>query len=47
MVRDKNGTDNLLAIADKYRGDGSGPSKNEDLSWRKNDVNQTPRARIG
>ena len=40
LFRNKNGTDNLLAIADKYRGDGSGPSKTEDLSWRKNDVNR-------
>lgn len=40
LFRDKNGTDNLLAIADKYRGDGSNSSKSEDLSWRENDVNR-------
>ena len=40
LFRDKNGTDNLLAIADKYRGDGSSSSTNEDLSWRDNDVNR-------
>ena len=40
LFRDKNGTDNLLGIAEKYRGDGSGPSKTEDLSWREQDVNR-------
>jgi 5-methyltetrahydrofolate--homocysteine methyltransferase len=40
LFRDKQGTDNLLAIADKYRGDGSGQSKSEDLSWREKDVNR-------
>ena len=40
LFRDKQGTDNLLAIADKYRGDGSGQSKGEDLSWREKDVNR-------
>ena len=34
------GTDNLLAIADNYRGDGSTQSKKEDLSWREKPVNQ-------
>ena len=40
LFRDINGTDNLLAIADKYRGDGSSSSTSEDLSWRHNDVNR-------
>ncbi|TFH68901.1 methionine synthase [Gammaproteobacteria bacterium LSUCC0057] len=31
-------TDNLLAIAEQYRGDGSAQSRQEDLSWREKSV---------
>ncbi|MRI34380.1 methionine synthase [Endozoicomonas sp. OPT23] len=34
------GTDDLLSIADDYRGAGKGEKKVEDLSWREQDVNK-------
>lgn len=34
LNRDDNGTEALLEIADKYRGDGSTGEKKEDLEWR-------------
>ncbi len=40
LFRTPEGTENLLAIADKYRGDGSTQSKTEDLSWREANVNR-------
>jgi len=40
LFRTPEGTENLLAIADKYRGDGSTQSKTEDLSWREGNVNR-------
>ncbi len=40
LFRTAEGTDNLLAIADKYRGDGSTQAKTEDLSWREGNVNR-------
>ena len=40
LFRTPAGTDNLLAIADKYRGDGSTQAKTEDLSWREGNVNR-------
>ncbi|MDG2501428.1 MAG: methionine synthase [Porticoccaceae bacterium] len=40
LFRTPEGTENLLAIADKYRGDGSTQSKAEDLSWREGNVNR-------
>jgi 5-methyltetrahydrofolate--homocysteine methyltransferase len=40
LLRTSEGTDNLLAIADKYRGDGSTQAKTEDLSWREGNVNR-------
>jgi 5-methyltetrahydrofolate--homocysteine methyltransferase len=40
LFRTSEGTDNLLAIADKYRGDGSTQAKTEDLSWREGNVNR-------
>ena len=39
LFRDSNGTESLLAIADKYRGDGSTQASVEDLSWRDATVN--------
>jgi 5-methyltetrahydrofolate--homocysteine methyltransferase len=40
LFRDSNGTESLLAIADKYRGDGSTHASVEDLSWRDANVNR-------
>ena len=41
LNRTDKGTDNLLAIADQYRGDGSaGTKQTEDLSWREWDINK-------
>ena len=40
LFRSSEGTDSLLAIADKYRGDGTTQSKTEDLSWREGNVNR-------
>jgi 5-methyltetrahydrofolate--homocysteine methyltransferase len=40
LFRTPEGTDNLLAIADKYRGDGSTQAKTEDLTWREGNVNR-------
>jgi 5-methyltetrahydrofolate--homocysteine methyltransferase len=40
LFRAPEGTENLLAIADKYRGDGSTQAKTEDLSWREGNVNR-------
>ena len=40
LFRNAEGTDALLAIADKYRGDGSKQASVEDLSWRDADVNR-------
>ena len=40
LFRDSNGTESLLAIADKYRGDGSKQASVEDLSWREATVNR-------
>ncbi|MBP5981325.1 MAG: methionine synthase [Halomonas sp.] len=34
------GTERLLDLADKYKGDGSGPAKKEDLEWRGWPVNK-------
>ena len=39
LFRTPEATDNLLAIAEKYRGDGSTQAKTEDLSWREGNVN--------
>ncbi|MGB0449298.1 MAG: methionine synthase [Porticoccaceae bacterium] len=40
LFRTPEGTENLLAIADKYRGDGATQTKTEDLSWREGNVNR-------
>jgi 5-methyltetrahydrofolate--homocysteine methyltransferase len=40
LFRTPEGTENLLAIADNYRGDGSTQAKTEDLSWRDAPVNR-------
>jgi len=40
LFRTPAGTDNLLAIADKYRGDGSTQAKTADLTWREGNVNR-------
>jgi 5-methyltetrahydrofolate--homocysteine methyltransferase len=40
LFRTSEGTDNLLAIADKYRGDGTTQTKTEDLTWREGNVNR-------
>ncbi len=40
LFRTPEGTENLLAIADKYRGDGAMQTKTEDLSWREGNVNR-------
>ena len=40
LFRTPEATDNLLAIAEKYRGDGSTQAKTEDLSWREGNVNR-------
>ena len=40
LFRTPEGTENLLAISDKYRGDGSTQTKTEDLSWREGNVNR-------
>ena len=40
LFRSSEGTESLLAIADKYRGDGTTQSKTEDLSWREGNVNR-------
>ncbi|MCE9662369.1 methionine synthase [Halomonas sp. M5N1S17] len=34
LNRRADGTERLLDIADRYKGDGSGPAKKEDLEWR-------------
>jgi 5-methyltetrahydrofolate--homocysteine methyltransferase len=40
LFRTTEGTENLLAIADKYRGDGTTQAKAEDLTWREGNVNR-------
>ena len=40
LFRTPEGTENLLAIADNYRGDGTTQTKTEDLSWRDASVNR-------
>ncbi|MAW23890.1 MAG: methionine synthase [Cellvibrionales bacterium TMED47] len=40
LYRNDEATENLLAIADDYRGDGSAKKTTEDLSWREADVNR-------
>ncbi|GAB3107148.1 methionine synthase [Aestuariicella hydrocarbonica] len=40
LNRNSEGTEALLAIADKFRGDGSTGEKKEDLEWRSWDVNK-------
>ena len=40
LYRNDDATENLLAIADDYRGDGSSQITTEDLSWRQADVNR-------
>ncbi|MGE3295936.1 MAG: methionine synthase [Porticoccaceae bacterium] len=40
LDRNPRGTENLLAIAQKYRGDGSAPEAREDPAWREWPVNQ-------
>jgi 5-methyltetrahydrofolate--homocysteine methyltransferase len=40
LYRNDEATENLLAIADDYRGDGSAKKTTEDLSWRQADVNR-------
>jgi 5-methyltetrahydrofolate--homocysteine methyltransferase len=40
LYRDEQATDNLLAIANDYRGDGQTKAKTEDLSWREANVNR-------
>ena len=40
LYRNDDATENLLAIADDYRGDGSSQKTTEDLSWRQADVNR-------
>jgi 5-methyltetrahydrofolate--homocysteine methyltransferase len=40
LYRNDEATENLLAIADDYRGDGSSKKTTEDLSWREADVNR-------
>ena len=40
LDRNPRGTENLLAIAAKYRGDGSAPEAREDPAWREWPVNQ-------
>ncbi|WP_394203220.1 methionine synthase [Shewanella waksmanii] len=39
-VADSNNTEQLLDIAEKYRGDGSSAGKKEDLQWRDKPVNE-------
>ncbi|WP_447553036.1 methionine synthase [Vreelandella sp. EE22] len=40
LNRREDGTERLLDIADKYKGDGSGAAKKEDLEWRSLPVNK-------
>ena len=40
LYRNEDGTENLLAIADDYRGDGTTQKNTEDLSWRQEDVSR-------
>ena len=40
LNRRDDGTERLLDIAEKYRGDGSATEKKEDLEWRKRPVNE-------
>ena len=40
LFRTTEGTENLLAIADNYRGDGTTQAKTEDLTWREGNVNR-------
>lgn len=40
LNRTSEGTENLLAIAEKFRGGPSGPTKKEDLEWRNLNVNK-------
>ncbi|WP_447528875.1 methionine synthase [Vreelandella sp. TE19] len=40
LNRREDGTERLLDIADKYKGDGSGAAKKEDLEWRSFPVNK-------
>jgi 5-methyltetrahydrofolate--homocysteine methyltransferase len=40
LYRNADATENLLAIADDYRGDGTTQKNTEDLSWRQEDVNR-------
>ena len=40
LNRSPEGTDNLLSIAEQYRGDGTTQAKREDLSWREQPVSR-------
>ncbi|MDX1467203.1 MAG: methionine synthase, partial [Halomonas sp.] len=40
LNRRSDSTERLLELADKYKGDGSGPAKKEDLEWRSWEVEQ-------
>ena len=40
LNRDANGTEKLLELAEKYRGDGTTTAKKEDLEWRTWEVNK-------
>ena len=40
LNRDVNGTEKLLELAEKYRGDGTTTAKKEDLEWRSWEVNK-------
>ncbi|MFG6160418.1 methionine synthase [Halomonas sp. 1390] len=40
LNRRSDSTERLLELADKYKGDGSGPAKKEDLEWRTWEVEQ-------
>lgn len=40
LNRQNDGTERLLELADKYKGDGSGAAKKEDLEWRSWPVNK-------
>lgn len=40
LYRNQDATENLLAIADEYRGDGTAQKSAEDLSWREENVNR-------
>ena len=40
LYRNQDATENLLAIADEYRGDGTAQKSAEDLTWREENVNR-------